>query len=76
MAEVVDMLVDNKGQVPTPHELQKVVREFADVMQKLIVLMKNSGIEGSQLPDAVRPSDVARIAKEESSDKSGPKPKL
>ncbi len=72
MAEVVDMLAENKGQAPTPHELQKVVKEFADVMQKLVVILKNSGIEGKHLPDAVKPSDVARATKEESPDKSGP----
>ena len=70
MAEVVNMLAEKKGQVPTPHELQKAVKEFADIMQKLVVLMKNSGIEGKQLPDAVKPSDVAR-AVNESPDKGG-----
>lgn len=66
------MLVQNKAQAaPTPHELQKAVKEFANIMQKLIVLMKNSGIEGKQLPDAVKPSDAVRAVKE-SSDKSGP----
>lgn len=72
MAEVVNMLIEKKDQGPTPHELQKVVKEFADVMQKLVVLMKNSGIEGKHLPDAVKPSEVvARVAKESESPKSG-----
>lgn len=61
----------NATAVPTPHELQKAVKEFADIMQKLVVLMKNSGIEGKHLPDEVKPSNVVRAVKE-SPDKSGP----
>ncbi len=72
MAEVVGMLTEKKGQAPTPHELQKVAKEFADVLQKVVVLMKNSGIEGKHLPDVVKPNDVASAAAD-NDHKSAPK---
>ncbi len=76
MAEVVNMLPTNKDAGPTPQELQKVAKEFAEVMKKLVVVLKNSGIEGKHLPDAVKPSDVVRVVsavKESSDNNSGPK---
>ena len=57
---------------PSPQELQKVVREFSDVMSKMMDLLTKSGrlTEGKDLSDVIKPSEVARLAKESEASES------
>ena len=58
----------------SPQELQKVVREFAEVMSKMIDLLSKSGrlVEGKDIVEVMKASDVARSAKESEASASKP----